>query len=162
MAWASVALENLAENPAACGRCHLMQPYVDSYYKSNFIDSVHAKAVMDVKCKNCHQVTLLQQTKQLVSFVTGSYEIPLKQNVQAQKFCSDCHPAKEITAAVRSRPDFAENPLFSYHLTAEEGKIGCRDLRAELVRCQDCHRVHRAGVNYCATCHSSSFSAPSK
>ena len=161
-AGAAHTLTYLAENPSACGRCHLMQPYVDSYYESNFIDSVHARAERDVKCKNCHQVTLLQQTKQLISFVTGSYETPLKQNVQAQKFCSGCHPAKEITAALRSRPNFADNHLLSYHLTVEAGKIGCRDPRAELVQCQDCHKVHRTGVNYCATCHSSSFTAPNK
>ena len=162
MAGAAGATGYSSENPSACGKCHLMQSYVSSYYESNFLDSVHARAERDVKCKNCHQMALLQQTQQLISFVPGSYETPLKQNVQAQKLCSGCHPAKEITAAVRNRPNFAENPLSSYHLTVEGGRIGCRDPRAELVRCQDCHQSHRAGVNYCATCHSSRFSAPDK
>lgn len=162
MAGAAGAAGYSSENPSACGKCHLMQSYVNSYYESNFIDSVHARAERGVKCKNCHSVTLVQQTKQIIAFITKSYETPLKQNVQAQKFCTGCHPAKEITAAVRNRPNFAENPLSSYHLTVEGGKIGCRDPRAELVRCQDCHQAHRAGVNYCATCHSSSFSAPDK
>lgn len=152
----------LAENPSACGKCHLMQPYVNSYYESSFIDSVHTRAERDVKCNNCHYVTLVQKTKELIAFVTGNYETPLKHNVQTQKFCMGCHPVNEITDAIRNRPNFAENPLLSYHLTVEAGKAGCRDPRAELVQCQDCHRVHRAGVNYCATCHSWSFSAPSK
>lgn len=155
-------LKYFAGNPSACGKCHIMQPYVNSYYESSFIDSVHSKAERDVKCNNCHQVTLIQQTKELIAFVTGHYETPLKQHVQAQEFCTGCHPAKEITDSIRSRPEFAENPLLSYHLATEGGKKGCRDPRAELVQCQDCHKVHRTGVNYCATCHSSSFTAPNK
>lgn len=152
-----------AGNPFACGKCHIMQPYVDSYYKSSFIDSIHASSERDVKCNNCHRTTLVQQTKQLIAFVIRSYETPLKQDVQAQNFCTDCHLVEEVTGAVRSKPEFAENSLLSYHLTVEARKNeGCEDPRAELVRCQDCHRAHRAGVNYCATCHSVSFIAPNK
>jgi len=161
-AGAAGTLEYFAENPSACGKCHIMQPYVNSYYESSFIDSAHARAEQDVKCKDCHYVTLVQQTKELIAFVTGNYETPLKHNVRAQEFCAGCHPAKEITDAIGNRPNFAENPLLSYHLTVEAGKAGCRDPRAEFVQCQDCHKVHRSGVNYCASCHSWSFSAPSK
>ena len=159
---AANTLNYLAENPSACGKCHIMQPYVNSYFESSFIDSVHGKAERDVKCKNCHYVTFMQKTKELISFVIGSYETPLKHNVQAQEFCTGCHPVTEITSAIRNRQDFVDNPLLSYHLTVEGGKSGCRDPRAELVRCQDCHRVHRVGVDYCASCHSSGFSVPSK
>lgn len=162
VAGATRALEYSAEDPSNCGKCHIMKPNVNSYYESNFIDSVHAKAEPAVKCKNCHQVTLIQQTKELISFVTGHYDTPLKQHVQAQEFCTGCHPAAEITESIRSMPKFAENTLLSYHLATGGGKKGCRDPRAELVQCQDCHKVHQTGVNYCATCHSSSFTAPSK
>ncbi len=162
VAGATRALEHSTEDPSTCGKCHIMQPYVNSYYESNFIDSVHAKAERDVKCKNCHHVTLIQQTKELIAFVTGHYDTPLRQHVRAQEFCTGCHTAKEITDSIRSRPEFAENTLLSYHLATEGGKRGCRDPRAELVQCQDCHKVHRTGVNYCATCHSSGFTAPNK
>lgn len=162
VAGATRALEYAAEDPSTCGTCHIMQPNVNSYYESNFIDNVHAKAEPIVKCKDCHQVTLIQRIKELITFATGQYATPLRQHVRAQEFCIGCHPAKEITDFIRSRPEFAENPLLSYHLATEGGKKGCRDPSAELVQCQDCHRVHRAGVNYCATCHSSSFTAPNK
>ena len=162
VAGAAKVLEYAKENPSTCGKCHIMQPYVNSYYESNFIDNVHAKAEPDVKCKNCHQVTLMEQTKELISFVTGSYDTPLRQHVQAQGFCTGCHPATEITNSIRSMPKFAENPLLSYHLATAGGKNGCRDPRAELVQCQDCHKVHRTGVNYCAACHTSGFTAPNK
>ena len=159
---ASFTLKHLGENPSACGKCHIMQPYVKSYYDSNSIDSVHAKAEPKVMCKDCHRVTLVQQTKELIDFVTGNYETPIKQRVQEQDLCANCHTLKGITALVSSKPEFTENPRLSYHLTVRNGKVGCSDPRAELVRCQDCHRVHRAGRNYCATCHSSSFSDPKK
>ena len=158
----SFTLKHLAENPSACGKCHIMQPYVNSYYESNFTGSVHAKAEPSVKCKDCHYVTLVQQTKELIAFVTGSYETPLKLSVQVQNRCISCHTIKETIGVIRSKPEFVEDPRLSYHLTVENGKSGCSDPQAELVKCQDCHRVHSAGKNYCATCHSSSFSSPNK
>ena len=159
----SLTLKYFGENPSACGNCHIMQPYVKSYYDSIFIDSVHAKAEPKVMCKDCHSVTLVRQTKELIDFVTGNYETPLKQRVQEQNLCANCHTQKGIIALVSSKLEFTENPRLSYHLTVGDNKVRCYyDPRAEMVICQTCHRVHRAGTNYCATCHSSSFSSPSK
>ncbi len=157
-----ITLKYFADNPSACGNCHIMQPYVESYYDSNFIDSVHSKAELAVKCKDCHYVTLVQQTKELIAFVTGNYEIPLKQSVQVQNRCISCHTIKETIGVIRSKPEFIENPRLSYHLTVENGKVGCYDGRAALVECQDCHRAHEAGVNYCIQCHYVRFGAPTK
>ena len=158
----SVTLGYYAENPTACGNCHIIQPNVKSYYGSNFMDSVHAKAEPEVKCKDCHYVTLVQQTKELISFITGNYETPLKHNVQVQNRCIECHTIEETLSAIRSKPEFAEDPRLSYHLTVENGKVGCYDGRAAIVGCQDCHRAHETGVNYCINCHYVKFGAPVK
>jgi hypothetical protein len=158
----SITLNYFAENPSACGNCHIMQTYVNSYYDSNLMDSVHAKAEPEVKCKDCHQVTLVQQTKELIDFVTGNYETPLKQNVQIQNRCINCHTLNATVGAIRSKPEFTEDQKLSYHLTVENGKVGCYDGRAAIVGCQDCHGAHKAGVNYCIQCHYVKFGAPKK
>ncbi len=157
----NLALGHFAENPSACGTCHLMQPYVDSYYESNFLDRAHGQSHPAVKCKDCHSMTLIQQTKQVIAFVTANYKLPLKQTIQLQKSCTDCHPDNKTLDTVRKRPKFVENPSLSYHLTVEFGRPGCRDPQAELPQCQDCHRAHSVRVNYCATCHYSfDFNVP--
>jgi hypothetical protein len=150
---ANLALGHFAENPSACGTCHLMQSYVDSYYKSNFLDRAHGQSHPAVKCKDCHSMTLIQQSKQLIVFVTGSYKLPLKQTIQGQELCIGCHPDYKILGALRKKPKFVEDPSLSFHLRVEFGRPGCRDPQADLPQCQDCHRAHGARVNYCTTCH---------
>lgn len=154
------AREYLADNPAACGSCHAMQPYVQSYLSSNFLDSVHSTSKQGVKCDDCHRQSVLQQAGELISFVKGNYTVSAK-DVDTQASCMSCHQVNLIVESVKEQPEFMANPKLSYHLNATNSKA-CRDPRAELVKCQDCHKSHQAGVNYCATCHASTFGTPVK
>ncbi len=154
------ASQYLADNPAACGKCHLMQPYVQSYFSSNFLDSVHGSGKPAARCEDCHRQTIFQQTGELISFIKGDNMVSGK-DVNTQESCLSCHNVATIVNSVKNRPEFVANPKLSYHLNAENAKA-CRDPRAELVECQDCHKAHEAPVNYCSTCHVSSFSVPDK
>jgi len=147
-----------ADSPEACGKCHLMQPWVESYLQSDFLDNVHAAPIQVAKCENCHRQSLFQKANEVFSYARGQRTVSGK-NVNTQAACSTCHQPARIVEAVQSRPEFISNPELSYHLNAENAKA-CRDPRAELVRCQDCHKSHQAGVNYCATCHMSPFGVP--
>ena len=155
---AVAAREYLADNPAACGNCHAMQPYVESYFNSNFMVSVHAASEPVVKCEDCHQQSILQQAGELISQIRGNYTVSAK-NVNTQASCMSCHQADLIIETIKTRPEFVADPTLSYHLNATNSKA-CRDPRAELVKCQDCHKSHQSGVNYCGTCHTSKFGTP--
>jgi nitrate/TMAO reductase-like tetraheme cytochrome c subunit len=157
---AVVAREYLADNPEACGTCHAMEANVQSYLNSNYLDSAHAASKPQVKCEGCHQQSVLQQAGELISTVRGNYTVSAR-DVNTQAACTSCHPVDVIIAAVKNRPEFVADPKTSYHLNAGNAKA-CRDPRAELVKCQDCHKSHDDGVNYCATCHTSKFGTPVK
>ena len=153
-----VANGYFADNPASCGKCHAMESNVQSYLTSNFMDNAHAAGKQSVKCEDCHQQSIMQKAGELISTVKGNYSVSAK-DVNTSAACKSCHPNAQIVAAVQVRPDFVANPKLSYHLNSQNAKA-CRDPRAELVKCQDCHKSHEPGVNYCATCHTSAFGTP--
>jgi hypothetical protein len=162
---ATAALEHSKENPSSCGNCHLIQSHVDSYYLSDFLVNTHAQANPPIKCKDCHEATLMQLTKEGIAFVIGNYETPLEGKMSVQKSCTGCHPVEEVNETVRNNPKFAEDTSRSYHLGIPEGgaqALECRDPDASAVQCQWCHQSHKAPVNYCATCHSTRLIAPDK
>jgi hypothetical protein len=139
------SLAYFAANPSACGTCHLIDPYVESYYESDFLDNAHAEAEDQVKCKECHDVALIQIAAELVTFVTGNYELPLEQREYPQEFCTTCHPVEDVLEATTkaNRPEFERNPHWN-HIELVEG----------IVECQECHRAHRGGLNFCyENCH---------
>ncbi len=155
---AAAASAHFAGNPAACGDCHLMQPYVQSYFNSNYLDNVHSSGNTAVKCVDCHQQSVVQKAGELVAYIRGTSSVSL-QDVNTQAACLSCHPIQQVIDAVKSNPEYADNPGLSYHLNAANAKA-CANPRAELVECQDCHKSHDAPVNYCANCHQSNFSVP--
>ncbi len=152
----------MADNPSACGKCHVMQPYVNSYYSSDFLDSLHSKTQRPVKCDDCHKESLIQQSKEVLAFVTGKYQTPITQRPDTQSACVACHPVSQIADPIRNDPKFVEDSKLSYHLTQEKGRVGCYDPRVSIMRCEDCHRAHEPAVNYCIECHYVEFQAPNK
>ena len=153
----ALATTYFADNPAACGKCHVMQNWVDSYSGSQLLDNTHASSNA-AKCTDCHQQSVMQKASELLSFIKGGYTVSAK-DVNTQSACLNCHQPDKITEAVSVLPEFVSDPKASYHINWENAKA-CRDPRAELVKCQDCHKTHESGVNYCATCHTSAFSVP--
>jgi hypothetical protein len=142
-------------NPSACGACHLMDSYVESYYESDFLDNAHAQAEDPVKCKDCHVVTLDQIVKEGRAFVTGDYELPLETRFfYEQEFCLKCHSFEDVQKTTKD--DWQDrglqfDPHDSPHLTAESGVW-----EGGYVECQWCHRGHdeSQGILSCTTvCH---------
>lgn len=157
---AEAASKYMADNPEACGKCHLMQPYVQSYFGSEHLDNVHAGNKPATKCERCHKQNLLQKGGELISFLSGTKSVTGK-GVATQPACLSCHDTASIIESVQEQPDFAAAPQNSYHLNSDNAKA-CRDMRAELVQCQDCHKSHDAPVDYCSTCHPRPYVTPGK
>ncbi|NIN65561.1 MAG: hypothetical protein GTO63_12865 [Anaerolineae bacterium] len=53
-----------------------MEPYPSSCQESDFGANYHAEYY--VSCLDCHVTTLEQQVHELVVYVQGDYEVPLK------------------------------------------------------------------------------------
>lgn len=102
-------------------------------------------------CMNCHVPTLSEQIGEGIGWVTGNYVFPLEERslddlVEARgledsdEFCLNeaCH---NITRddLIEATSDMKRNPHVAQH-----GKVAC----------SECHKAHRASVNYCSSCHS--------
>lgn len=155
---AAATSKYMGSDPAACGKCHVMRTYVQSYFSSTHLDNVHAGNKPAIKCEDCHRQTILQKSSELVSFLTGTDSVSGR-NVVTNPACLGCHRITSINEGVQNKPGFAADPEGSYHLNADIAKA-CRDPRAELVQCQDCHKVHKAPENYCSTCHDRPYVTP--
>lgn len=141
-------------NPSACGVCHFIQPYVDSYYESDFLDNAHAKAEDQVKCKDCHVTTLTQIALEGINFVLGNYELPLETRKYSQEFCFACHGNYE--EIIELTKDLVEPVLI---FDVNEGKLKTVEFNRHAshygeVECSVCHKIHREQEDYCARCHS--------
>ena len=135
------------EKPEFCGTCHIMDPYVESWEESDYGASTHAE--YDVTCLECHVPTLEQQMNELVVYLQGDYEIPLKELKYAKESCYQCHEhgsyeqIVELTADVEE--EFGANPHASHY-----GELECRL----------CHKMHKESEDYCAQCHTWGFEVP--
>ena len=116
----------------------------------------HAKA--GSACLDCHEPTLSEQIGEGIEWITGNYDVvenptygvvvheadlaqlTAASGKAAEEFCltAGCHDLTKAELAVATK-DYARNPH-----TAPHGDVAC----------SDCHKAHRASVNYCASCHS--------
>lgn len=69
----------------------------------------------------------------------------LKIDDQKHEACVTCHGFYDAVSAKTNKPQFAVNP-HSQH----DGNLPCTE----------CHKGHKAGVNYCAECHAYEFKVP--
>ncbi len=128
--------------PSACGVCHAVKPYVESYQVSGNVDKAHADAEETVVCSDCHKSSISDKINELVVQINGDYPDPLEEvmNIPNMKdICLSCHPTEEIEYATRL---YALDPHYSDHF----GQMDC----------SLCHKVHldRPRSNYCRdTCH---------
>jgi hypothetical protein len=167
------------EQPGFCSAlCHTpMITYYDTYVAepgqpsldkwgnevddaASMLAATHREA--DVSCLGCHEPTIGEQVNEGLAWVGGKYQYPLAERslkglVQAHDgrvaddFCLNdgCHHvASEDGSPLDSRltleaatEQLGRNPHEPYH-----GAVGCGD----------CHKAHRASVNFCSQCHSDS------
>jgi len=135
------------QQPSFCGLCHIMNPYVESWNGSDLLAQRHGE--VGVTCLGCHEATLEQQVHEVVAFVRGDYEDPLKQRRFPMDFCTRCHEHEsyEQLAGLTSglEDQVGANPHDSHYGELE---------------CHLCHRVHRDSVDYCAGCHTWGWDVP--
>lgn len=154
------------EQPGFCGAiCHTpMDPYVETYQQElgqagvdkwgNQVDDVSGMMAAThradgLTCLSCHVPTIAEQVVEGVNWATGAYGVPLQEATLADlteargldedEFClnDSCHNlTREDLAYVTA--DQVRNPHLPYH-----GDISCGQ----------CHKAHRASVNYCSQCH---------
>ncbi len=156
------------EQPSFCNAiCHTpMDAYGETYDQElnttgvdkwgNEVENTRSMLVVTHKalgttCLGCHVPTLSEQIGEGIGWVTGNYVFPLEERslddlVEARglensdEFClnESCHNmTREDLAEATS--DMKRNPHIGQH-----GKVTC----------SECHKAHRASVNYCSNCHS--------
>lgn len=166
------------EQPSFCNAiCHTpMDAYLPTYesdpnasgidkwgnkveYASSMLAPTH-RAQNENTCLSCHVPTISEQVNEGVAWVTGNYETVTTQTgmqVVPEK------SLKDLTAASGKKPDeFCLNS--SCHnmtrqqlieVTADYERNPHMPQHGE-VMCSECHKAHRASVNYCSKCHSDS------
>lgn len=154
------------EQPSFCGAmCHTpMQSYVETYEQplgqagvdkwGNQVEDTSSMLAVAHRadgqtCLSCHVPTIGEQVAEGMSWVTGGYGVPLGEATLADltaargldedAFClnESCHNLTRENL-VDATATMARNPHLAYH-----GDISCGQ----------CHKAHRASVNYCTQCH---------
>jgi len=135
------------EQPQFCATCHVMDPYLESWQASEYGAAAHAEK--DVACLDCHEPTLQQQMDELMVYIQGDYEVPLKDLKYPKESCYQCHQHDSHEGIVEMTADLEEevgaNPHASHY-----GEMECRM----------CHKMHEESEDYCAQCHAYGFEVP--
>ena len=164
------------EQPSFCNAiCHTpMDPYNETYEQAidtqgvdkwgNEVNDTRAMMSVlhreeDVTCLECHVPTIEEQLSEGMAWISGNYTVPLDEytmkdltshrNAPADEFClnDSCHHVSSVDGSdIKTRDDltaiFADQ-TFNPH-SEQHGQN----------QCSDCHKAHRASVNYCSECHS--------
>ncbi len=140
-------LWNYHEQPQFCGTCHIMDPYLESWQSSELGANAHAE--YDIACLDCHVPTLEQQVNELVVYVQGDYEIPLRELKYPKESCYECHEHGTYEEIVEMTADLEETAGANPH-ASHYGEMECRL----------CHKMHKASEDYCAQCHAWGWQVP--
>ena len=108
-------------------------------------------------CLTCHVPTLSEQIGEGMSWITGNYEVMLTQTGQ---YVVPEKSLEELVAARGIEPDqFCLNES-CHNMTRDDLVEATSDMTRNPhvaqhgeVQCSECHKAHRASVNYCSSCH---------
>ena len=115
------------EQPRFCADlCHIMQPYEDTWASSPYEVHVHAEA--GVECLDCHEPTIEEQVQEVIAYVTGDYEQPLREARLEQETCLSCKDHDSYPELAEATSDWERNPHASHWGDME---------------CNLCHKKHR-------------------
>lgn len=130
---ATLYLKDRIHSPEYCANCHLVAPYYETWQSSVF--TAHAHAKVNVVCQDCHQRTVRDGLRELVSAATGHHELPLQDRSVDRDTCLRCHGSDEALAARTQQ------------LTGPDGfALGrnSHDSHWGPLECATCHRMHQA------------------
>ncbi len=135
------------EQPEFCATCHLMDSYLESWQASDLGANAHAE--YDVACLDCHEPTLEQQIDELMVYIQGDYEVPLKDLKYPMESCLACHEHESYGQIIEMTAYLEEEAGANPHLS-HYGEMECRV----------CHKMHEESEDYCAQCHAWGFEVP--
>ncbi|HBT95565.1 MAG TPA: hypothetical protein DEB24_05545 [Coriobacteriia bacterium] len=177
------------DNPNFCNAvCHTpMDPYVESYLEGTSVNANEKNLTADLSvvfhknqqangkdilCVTCHDSGIIENMREGVAWVTGSYELPLEMHLSSAQgvgdkygveFClkSGCHtndagqPIEDAKALQASTADEKVNP----HLMSAPSEIDQMQhekyyVEGGLLDCSSCHQTHEQSVMLCTECHS--------
>jgi hypothetical protein len=136
-----------SKNPAFCANCHIIEPYYEGWEDSDLLAHAHAEA--GVECKDCHVTTPMDAAGEAFSYVTGSYEDPLKERKFPMEECFVCHEHGSYEEIIEMTSDLEEEVGANPH-----------DSHYGEMECYLCHKMHRPSEDYCAECHSFEWQVP--
>lgn len=142
------------EDPQFCAKCHMMQESFQSWETSSH---------RDIICQRCHHMSLLEQNRLLLTYVSTGYTKPQEQIhgiVAPWNECSGCHGAEAQQGSVSVRKSHGH----ARHVYMEE--ITCdachsselHNFSPDQGACKKCHEdrlVHGMGMEglACLSCH---------
>lgn len=164
------------EQPSFCNAiCHTpMDPYNETYDQelgtagydkwgnevkdtSSMLAVVHKEK--NTTCMGCHVPTLSEQVSEGVNWVSGNYVV-VEQPLEGNETLEEKSLADLVEARGLENPDeFCLNEachnMTRDDLIKETSYMDRNPHSAQHgeITCSDCHKAHRASVNYCAECH---------
>lgn len=142
--------------------CEMNEPGIDKWGNEVSTSNAMLAPVHRVEnentCMSCHVPVLSEQVSEVVSWVSGNYDVVTTQT--GMKVIPECN-LEDLTAARGIAPnDFCLNSS-CHNLTQEDlleatEQYGERNPHKEphgQRLCSDCHKAHRASENYCSDCH---------
>lgn len=172
------------EKPQFCATCHVMEPYLQSWTGETKDSSgkellAYTHGVEGITCLNCHPASIDQQVSELVTYVKGDFDEPLKTRKFPNEFCTHCHSNEEerIAATENYVVHFTVSDEFKAKLISQGNEALINETSvtinphtigvdstdpnnphhegAQKPECNVCHKSHQASpeINYCYTCH---------
>ncbi|MBI2853165.1 MAG: hypothetical protein HYX84_08750 [Chloroflexi bacterium] len=138
------------EDPNFCRSCHLMEQAWDKWAISQH---------KDVTCHSCHEQSVIESSRLVVSFALGRYQRVESHAVVKDEACEECHESANIRW-----PQVAATAGHKVH--TEEQNLACTKCHSTTLHrfeapgpiCQVCHIEKRVITPamadfHCSTCH---------
>lgn len=140
--------------PEFCMACHMMQDSVYTWQKSKH---------WEIKCQRCHQMSIIEQNRLLVAYVSRGSTGPQKAGhgrTAPWKACRSCHveDVKQGSVSVRHSYGHAKH-VFMENIGCENCHSGqSHTFKPDEKNCMKCHKdklVHGMGMEglSCLKCH---------
>ncbi len=149
------------EDPQFCTKCHMMQEAFKTWQLSKH---------RDFPCQRCHQISMLEQNKMLISYVVKGTETTTKQThgrISPWNSCKDCHLSEVSQGSVTLSNSYGHaRHVFMQHISCSNCHTGSSHTFAPNEQaCSGCHRekvIHGMGMEglSCLKCHSYGEKAP--
>jgi len=133
-------LWNYHDEPEFCTTCHIMDPYLESWASPPLLANAHAE--YDLSCLDCHPFQIMESAREVIVYVLGNYEDPLREREFSQEWCFQCHEHgsyEELKGRTAEMLETVDRNPHDSHL----GEL----------RCSICHKMHRLSDDFCAQCH---------